>query len=316
MNKLILYLLIGSTLSSCGQSKKKVNSPSIPDLYKEVKFLDKEISYRAGIEIGACNFVLLINDVPTDHYFEDGNGTFNTSSPINSVILASGKQTFKLILYPGYKDKVPLNVLSQNVVAKITIEGLKDEGEGVKTIVGPFTIIEIGGEGKPFDNAGKTTAVYEGTFDAKVPYNITGWSKSKDLRKENPEVLLKEVLKSYQKFSEVITNKEEGNLAAIIYEKEKNYAQAMFLDKEQVEDNWELYHRNITEPTLVMQPVEKYKLKFYANGRLVTLERTDYPSIGESALRAKYKKNGKGKIRSFFYYLHKPEDSTTLKLIH
>ncbi|CAM4221058.1 hypothetical protein SAMN06265348_107309 [Pedobacter westerhofensis] len=316
MRKTILYLLISCSLMACAQNKKKMNTTPISELYKEVKFKEQKISYRAGIEIGACNFELFINDVPVAQYFEDVNGTFNTSSPINDVILKSGKQTFKLILYPGFKNGVPIKALSESIIAKITVEGLKYEGEGVKTIVSPFTIFELPTQARPFTEAGKQTAVYEGTFDAHVPYELEGWSKSRDLRKEDPDVLLKEVLTAYQHFINVVKNKDEDQLSKLIYKKEKNYAQALFLDKEGTENQWATYLKTLHDPTLVMQPIEHYKMKFYGNGRLVALERTDYPNIGEPALRAIFKKDDRSKLRYFFYELHKPEGSNTLELIH
>ncbi|HEY0176305.1 MAG TPA: hypothetical protein VGC08_08000, partial [Pedobacter sp.] len=246
-----------------------MNSTSISDLYKEVKFSDQKISYRAGIQVGACNFVLLINDVPVAQYFDNVTGTFNTSSPINDVILKSGKQTFKLILYPGFKNGTPLTALSENVLGKITIEGLKYAGEGVQTVIEPFTILEIPGKGKPFTEAGKPGAVYEGTFDVKVPYELTAWSKSQDLRKENPEVLLKEVLAAYQQYSNAIKNKDADMVSKLVYKKEKDYAQALFLDQEGTKNQWAAYTETLNQSGLVMQPFEHYKMKFYGNGRLV-----------------------------------------------
>lgn len=314
MKRIFLYLMIGSSFRSYSQSEKKTISKPVSELYKEVKFKEQKISYRAGIEIGGCDFELLINDVPVAQYFEDVNGTFNTSSPINDIILKSGKQTFKLILYPGFKNGVPVTALSENVIAKITVEGLKYEG--VKTIVSPLTIFELPTQAKPFTDAGKQTVVYEGTFDVHVPYELEGWSKSKDLRKEDPDVLLKEVLASYQQFINVVKSKDEARLSKLIYKKEKNYAQALFLDKEGTENQWATYMKTLHDPTLVMQPIEHYKMKFYGNGRLVVLERTDYPYIGEPALRAVFKKDGRNKLRYFFYELHKPEGSNTLEVIH
>ncbi|SDM39729.1 hypothetical protein SAMN05421820_103726 [Pedobacter steynii] len=316
MKKTILYLLIGCSLASCAQEKKKMNDNLIPDLYKEVKFKDQKISYRAGIQVGASNFVLLINDVPVAQNFEEAGGTFNTSAPINDMILKSGKQHFKLILYPGFKNNVPLTALSENVLAKITIEGLKYEGEGVKTIVEPFTILEIGENGKAFTEKGKPTAIYEGTFDAKVPYDLTAWSKSKDLRKEDSATLEKEVLAFYQQYINIVKNKDAGALAKLVYKKEKNYAQALFLDQEGTQNQWDSYLELIKDPTLVMEPVEKYKMNFYANGRLVTLERIDYPNIGEPALRSESKEDGRAVVGFYFCQLHKPEGSNTLELIH
>lgn len=316
MKKTILYLLLTASLTSCAQNKAKIADHSISDLYKEVKFIEQKISYRAGIQIGGCNFTFLINDVPVVQYFEDVSGTFNTSTPINNAILKTGKQTFKLILYPGFKNHRRLTGLAENILAKITIEGLKYEGEGVKTIVYPFTILEIPGQDKPFVDAGKQTAVFEGTFNAKVPYELVGWSKSKDLSKENPDLLLKEVLASYQKYIEILKNKDEFALAKLIYKKEKDYAQALFLDKNATAYQWETYTREIKGPERRILPIEKYKMKIYGNGRLVTLERTDYPNIGEPTLRAEYGPEGDEQVVGLYYHLHKPEGSNTLELIY
>jgi hypothetical protein len=140
--------------------------------------------------------------------------------------------------------------------------------------------------------------------------------KKQRFEKENPDVLLKQVLASYQQFINVVKNKDADQLSKLIYKKERDYAQALFLDQEGTENQWATYMKTLNDPTLVMQPVEHYKMKFYGNGRLVALERTDCPNIGEPALRAKYKKDDRNKVRYFFYQLHKPEGSDTLELIH
>lgn len=304
------------SLQSCAQKEAKTSNSSITELYKEVRFKEQKITYRAGIEVGACNFQLLINDVPVAQNHGIAQGTFNTSSPINSVLLKSGKQSFKLILYPGFQDNKPVASLSKNVIARITIEALKYKGGDVKTVVSPYSIIEVPSVDHPFGFAGKPTAVYEGTFSVDLPYEITGWSKSKDLRKENPQALLKQVLDTYQQFSSLITEKDEKGLQAMVYKKEKNYAQMMFLDQEATAYQWQSYRRNFTDETLEMRPIEQYQLKFYGEGRLVMLERTDVANFGEPALRARYKEQGSNMINAFFLYLHKPEGSDKLEVIH
>ncbi|EDM38118.1 hypothetical protein PBAL39_00847 [Pedobacter sp. BAL39] len=316
MKRIIIYLLMGASLTSCAQKEKKMNTASIADLYKEVKFKEQKISYRAGIQVGACNFQLLINDVPVAQNFGDVQGTFSTSSPINSVLLKGGRQTFKLLLYPGFHNNQPLTTLSENVRVRVAIEGLKYEGEGVKTVVSPYEIIQVPSAEEPFVFGGKPTAVYEGTFSVNLPYEVTGWSKSKDLRKEDPDVLLKQVLAANQYFSNLITKKDEQGLQEMVYQKEKNYAQMMFLDQAATANQWASYTQNFKDPTLEMRPLEHYRLKFYGDGRLVTLERTDIANLGEPALRARYQENGRNMINAFYLYLHKPEGSDKLEVIH
>jgi len=317
MKRIFVYLLAANSLLSCAQDKKKMNNPSIADLHKEVKFRDKNTNYKADIEVGACNFTLLINDVPVVQYFEESNGTFNTTSPINNLILKSGKQTYKLILYPGYKDGKPAKALSENVMVNIAIEGFTFTASGTEKVGNSVPLVNISAKQQNFKQAGKPLAVFEGTFDIKVPYNITGWSESKDLRNEDAAVLLKEILANYKEFSNIVTAKDSGRLSNLVYQKEKDYAQALFLDKEGSKKQWSVYSTILEAKKIKMEPIENYKLKFYGNGRLVILERTDYPYIGQPALRADVTDaQGEEYIEYYFYYLHKKPGSNKLELIH
>jgi len=66
-----------------------------------------------------------------------------------------------------------------------------------------------------------------------------------------------------------------------------------------------------------MEPIENYKMKFYGNGPLVTLEGTDFPYIGPPALRSEVTNaEGEEYIEYYFYYLHKKPGNETPELIH
>lgn len=234
MKKTALALFLISALSSCAQNKQNMNN-SLKDLYKTVQFRDKAIEYRANIQVGACNFELLINDIPVEQYFGNTDGTFNTSTPINDAILKSGPQRWKLILYPGYRNNSPVTTLSPNVFLEIEIEGLKHKPQSVETIAGPVSLINTPQRKDEKGNniyleAGKPTAVYEGTFNADVPYTLPGWSESTDLRKENQDQLLKEVLAFYQKYSGYYAHRDVAAILNTVQEKEKERAQYFFQD--------------------------------------------------------------------------------------
>jgi len=317
MEKLFIYLLLASSLMSCAQNKTKLADPAIADLYKEVKFRDQGTNYRANVQMGACNFTLLINDVPVVQYFDESSGTFNSTVPINDVILKSGKQTYKLILYPGYKNGKPVAELSENVMADIKIEGFTYIGSSISKIGEPIALINVSSKLQNFKQAGQPTAVYKGEFELKVPYKLTAWSESKDLRKEDQAKLLKEVLAAYKQYEDIITAKDSAGLGRLVYEKEKNYAQALFLDQQGTRKQWATYSTILNAKKLVMEPIENYKMRFYGNGRLVTLERTDFPYKGQPALRADVTDaKGEEYIEYYFYYLHKKPGIDTLELIH
>lgn len=319
MKRIFMYVLAGSSMLSCGQEKKKVDRPSpssVPELYKSVKFLDHNTNYRANISAGACNFTLLVNDVPVAHYFEESGGTFTTTAPINNVILKSGQQTYKLILHPGYTDSQPAKALSENVTVDITIEGFTYNGSAIKEIGTPISLISLSARKKNFKEAGEPSAVFEGVFTLDVPYYLTGWSESKDLRKEDPAQLLKEILASYKEYSDILTRRDSVRLSNLVYQKEKDYAQALFLDRAGTQKQWDTYRAILNAKKLKMEPLENYQLKFYGNGRLVTLERTDYPFIGQPALRADVTDaRGEEYIEYYMNYFHKKHGSDHLELI-
>ena len=314
-----MYLLAGCSLLSCGQEKKKVDRPSsssVPELYKSVKFLDHNTNYRANISAGACNFTLLVNDVPVAHYFEESGGTFTTTAPINNVILKSGQQTYKLILYPGYTHGKPAKALSENVTVDITIEGFAYNGSTIKKVGAPIPLVSLSAKQQNFRQAGQPTAVFEGVFNLDVPYDLIGWSGSKDLRKEDPSQLLNEILASYKDYSDILTSRDSVRLSGLVYQKEKDYAQALFLDRAGTQKQWDTYRAILNAKKLKMEPLENYQLKFYGNGRMVTLERTDYPFIGQPALRADVTNaQGEEYIEYYMNYFHKKQGSDHLELI-
>lgn len=317
MRRIFMYLLVGSSLLSCGQEKKEINNPSlIPELYKSVKFSDHKANYRANIRVGACNFTLLVNDVPVAQYFEESGGTFTTTAPINNVILKSGQQTYRLILYPGYTEGKPAKALSENLTVDITIEGFAYNGSAIKKIGTPISLVSVSGKQQNYRQAGQPSAVFEGVFNIDVPYELTGWSKSKDLTKEDPNKLLQEIFASYKEYSNILTTRDSVRLSNLVYQKEKEYAQALFLDRNETQKQWDSYSTMIRATRLKMEPLENYKLRFYGNGRLVTLERTDYPFIGQPALRADVTDaKGEEYIEYYINYFHKKKGSDHLELI-
>lgn len=317
MKRIFMYVLAGSSLLSCGQDKKKVDSSSsISELYKSVKFMDHNTNYRANISVGACNFTLLINDVPVAQYFEESGGNFTTTVPINNVILKSGQQTFKLILHPGYTDGKPTKALSENVTVNITIEGFAYNGSAIKKIAAPISVVSISAKQKNFKQTGQPSAVYEGVFNVNVPYHLIGWSESKDLRKEDSAQLLKQLLAFYKEYSDILTSRDSVRLSNLVYQKEKDYAQALFLNRTGTQKQWETYCTILNAKKLKIETLENYKLKFYGEGRLVTLERTDYPFIGQPALRADVTDaQDEEYIEYYINYFHKKQDRDHLELI-
>lgn len=311
---------MGVAITGCSQTTKTMDT-SIKDIYKTVKFKDQAIEYRANIEVGACSFELLINDVPVQSYFGNANGTFNTSAPINNAILKSGIQKWKLVLYPAYLNGLQTAALSPNVLLDIEIESLHStaNGKGVRQVYDPISLIKTPtlstDSGAVYAGSGKPMAVYEGTFEAKVPYQLIGWSDSKNLSEEKEEDLLKEVLSITEKYQNVFREKNTIELEKMVYNKELETQQANFDDKEGSLENWNTYLAaiNLSNPEII--PIENYRIRIYGDGKIVSLERTDFPNIGEPVVRMRYIKDGRRKIKAMYALFHKPKGAKELEII-
>ncbi|WP_237274713.1 hypothetical protein, partial [Tenacibaculum ovolyticum] len=167
-----------------------------------------------------------------------------------------------------------------------------------------------------FPDAGKPYVEYRGKFYAEVPYELEGWSNSQDLSKEDKDELFEELLKEYNTYRDIITNKELPEIARNIHRMKKERAIAKSNSNEEVQeiiaDFIELWGQDMT-----MYPIEKVALKRYGNGKVVALERTDI--MGHTPLIGWYNEevdgNQKRMSNSFRLYFHRPKGSSKLEVI-
>lgn len=321
MKKLIIFLLVSSSLVSCAQKKTDMNNTIdsvLGNLDKTVQYRDQQINYHAGIHVGGCSFEFFINDLPVLQYFGDGNGTMNTNAPINPYILQSGKQRYKLVVYPAIFKGEQTTTLSPGVAIDITVEGLKFREDGVDNKTPKVQLLETPQKkdekgNTVYADAGKPMAIYEGSFDAQVPYQLKGWTASKDLTREDTTALKAQVLDVYKNIARLISEHKTEELAQKLYTREKETAQALFYDHAMAENNLKDFDTAFARPGLEMQPLENYKLVFYGN-KIVGLERTDIR--GKSPLFAYYPgSDGRKKYKMYYCYLHKPAGSNELEVI-
>lgn len=318
-------------LQSCAQNDKEMNTKAtqiLGSLYKEVQHYDQRINYQADIFIGGCNFELLINDFPVDTYFDAGNGAISTGIPINNAILKPGTQTWKIRVYPihdvkkikGVIAKVPRTVIEDGARIEIKIEGIQYKENGdiekhfgkVLKFKAPVIKDEKTGKDKLADT-GKINTEYSGTFEANVPYNLSGWQNSEDLTNTDPEILKQELLKEYEKMSKWLANRNLDNIAQAKLKAKKEEAQAFFFNNsdnhEYISDFIETWgHEKIT-----LQPIGDCSLKFYGDGKIVTLTSNVFK---KSPLWATYK-DDKNEDHYILYpiYFHRPKGKKELEII-
>jgi len=332
MYKYLILIISLMSLQSCGQNTKTMNDNAteiLGSLYKDVKYYDQRINYHADIFIGGCNYEVLINDFPVDSHFGPGDGAMNTSIPINTAILHKGEQTWKIRVYPVHDNKemnggtamIARPVIQDGARVEIKIEGVRFKENGsVEKSFGQVVAFKAPTKkddktGKNiFADADKPYVEYSGTFNTETPYSLTGWEKSEDLTKIDSTVLQKQLLKEYQKFYQWIQNKNLNDIAKATLDEKKEYAQSLFFDKKDNDNMVNSFMKGWGQKGLTMYPIENYKIKFYGDGKLVTLQRADH--IGDPVLAGWYmNENNSRKLKTFTLYFHIPKGKKELEVI-
>lgn len=316
--RLILFIsLTGFALQSCAQDK---NSKKLEINHMQKIILQKEFGHRFRLdyEHNNCSYQILINDVPLITFY--GLGERSSGDHINQYMLHPGKQEVTIRMYPKkIEDTKFHNSLDSTSFVKLKIEKIKNgsqqwefsqagqarDWEDVIVYQTPKLEKDV-----PF---AEFKIPFEATKD-ELTWEIKGWSESQTL--ENNETLKREVFDFYNNFQKVIENQDKSEYINLL-------AHSVF--EEASADSWrskDFFKRAMDD--LSSKPIPKQKflfaineqtaeLKFYGNGKVVTLVSKDPRSFGYSPLVAKAEKSNFP--IAYTFYLHKPKGSNKLEII-
>ncbi|WP_143055876.1 hypothetical protein [Kaistella antarctica] len=296
-------------------------SRDIYSLYKEIKKYNEEPMYKLILTSSECSFYVLVNDIPLYKFFGQSGGVGATSLPMNWNIEKSGKQKITIKMYPKYNadtKEVDKN-LGVNAGVKFSIEKeINQEDE---------TILEFNTPFKDFDGKGgggflyPERTYYEETIfvDLAVPFEISTLNDAQKLYTDNSEKLKqleKEAVSKYNQIRDIYMTGTKDELASINYGKEKRIAQQLYYNKEEIKNGWDNDYQFRTDSNLEffdLKPVENYKMTFYAEGKLVCLEKINNK---KSALWGGFKRKDKdvGTTTYIIVYLYRPNGSTKLQV--
>lgn len=305
-------LMIG--LHSCGQgtnAKKESMNQGIKEKYlnsyKLVKKYDYSPRFYLDFNSYNCTYEILINDMPA--YTDYGSGNQGGAVwPVSPNILKSGVQHITIRVFPKVDDddKMDAFLLPQNCGLEVKVVSGDEDKETPKQYKPLFRykMPEITMNNVPY-------LEFKGTFEATVPYQLRGWSQSQDLSKEDKAQLTKEVLAFYSQYRQLMADGNMNAVAEQLYSRELETEQAFFQNKPQdAQDTWNRFDQ-IKSYHLQMLPLEHYELRFFGNGRVVGLIRTDDALRGESAITG----ITDNKYKMYNLLLHKPAGSNQLQVI-
>ncbi|WP_136669404.1 hypothetical protein [Flavobacterium sp. H122] len=291
----------------------------VDKIVNEVKTYSDYTRYYLDIEQSWCHAEIFVNDIPAYNNFEDE--LIASTESINHLILKSGLQKVTYKLYPvGEHEGEIIPTLTNDTEMKITAEWqdfYKHEKQGEAGVQSTPMSKPVNPMEEPISLlSGKKYYENSFTFNAVVPYELKGWSESQDLRKLDQKELEKRVLAEFEKYRSIYQSKNLDAIAKIKFDGLRNQYVSEYATRKDIQEGWEETVNVVNSPEFEMQPIEDYKMVFYAEGRLVGLVSTsnDKNLKGNSVLVCHYK-NKKGNLRGFYFgcFLHIPNGKTELE---
>lgn len=225
MEKILVMLVLSFSLSSCAQTKEEhqknqeqnqiemTKKEFVEKIASRIKRYDYEPLYYIRINKNYCLVEVLVNDLPVHKDFKLAN--FATPLQINYSILRSGTQTLTYRLYPvgdlvkqdyGYGDTV--TTLVDNTSLSISIIEVDNRSQkkldDEKVIITHTVKTDKDGY---FIASGKPYYEFTFEFEAKVPYELEGWTNGQDLTKVDSTLLKNKVVKFYNKVKDIYEKK-------------------------------------------------------------------------------------------------------------
>ncbi|HEX8577718.1 MAG TPA: hypothetical protein VF677_15635 [Flavobacterium sp.] len=303
--KILVFILIFSKQIGCSQNTTDYKQ-KIETIYKEVKTYDYNPTYQLKVNANLCTYEVYINDMLVVSSFTTGRTAGEQSIDIPQYILKTGNQSIKYKVFPkAIKNGVLENTVDKDATLNIRVvhgEYYKIKLEDFKEVLA-LKLPKIV-EGLPYIEFG-------GTFLAKVPYTLEGWSKGMDLKNEDQKALEKEVLARMEEIAGLYRNKDIEGLAKEHYNRTKETFQAFFFSSPEESKQWESDLKASLNSSITIELVDNKTLKIMGDGKVVTFLISDGPFKNEPILR-----NETDEEYIFFpQYFYRPSPGAKLEVI-
>lgn len=300
--------------TSCSQTNKNnkesnmITKEQYNSISKEVKTYDYNPTYRLRINTVLCTYEIYVNDVLVNYSFSVGRTAGEQSVDIPQYILKSGKQNIRIKIYPNaIENGVLEKFINKNTEFSTRVvygEYYKEKNDDWKEVF-KYKLSDIG-DNLPYIE-------YKAIFEAKVPYELKGWTDGVDLSKEDPKKLEEEVLKVYNKFKTAFEQKDVPTIADMIYNREKEIAQSHYMISGK-EPNYDKGWEELEEKTNAlkkMYPIENYETRIMGYGKLVAILVKDGKLRNFSVISG-----STGEKRRFYgLLLYRPKSDAPLEVI-
>ena len=310
MKKLINVLLLSCFLFSCGQApktdkqiiKEAMQVIEMPKQYKQEPF------YYAGIYSANIKWELFVNDTQTFAHYQ-GKIT-SPIVPLNYNILGSGKQKITFRIYPPNGQAV----LGEYAAFRLRLFYNKNFRDKEDPEI-PILNFEL-----PYEET-KDLPYFEKSFEfeAQVPYQMTGWTKSKDLTKV-PD-LEKKVVKKIEALRTILENKDSEAYFQAVMPRSKEQFICLYATQQEIENSFQedsLTNGQLSKilDDIQILPITDYQIILEPNNRIVKLRQKDDDSFTDGIKFKAIDKEDKHEINGcYLFSFHIPEGSDELEVI-
>ena len=333
MKHIIFTLLVLTAFYSCSQPtpvNQNLNITAdnlVEEIAKQVKNYPSEKVYKIRYSNDNCYFEMFVDGIRVHKLFVRGG---STAVEVSNLLFHSGKHTISYKMYPLYTLEEEGKIVKQNTLVDksyVTLEvcsyDLKNE-EAEDILYAEYTTPNIAiknaqGDSISYKFAGAGKTYYEGSFEVEldVPYQLQPpFATAQDLRKMDQKLLMTRLLAKYKEVWQIYKNRELDNIARLEFDNLKHYAISNYETKETIAEDWEVFYNVFkNNNTLEMQPLENYKLEFFADGKLVALmlDTKDNKIRGNTALWIKLKDEENTPV-FFNRYFYIPQGETEFKV--
>ncbi|KFC20427.1 hypothetical protein [Chryseobacterium sp. FH1] len=222
----------------------------------------------------------------------------NVITPIEiGNILKSGQQTVMVKMYPvgnlinedlGLENELPATELSDK--AKVDIDIVVMDNKSKKQFADERVIVT---QVSPKEAAGKEYYEFSFTFNAEVPYKFEGWTKGKDLRKLDQDLVRKKAIEFYQMCGKIFEKNDVDAWLKLSYLSDMRIMSSSFVDKQYLDELVEEYNVDLKRDYNIQQ-LDNFVLEYMGNGKLLRLiTDNQHPKLkGGGALLLNYGKGG------------------------
>lgn len=294
MNKLIgiIFSFLLLINISCNKAQDKLKQTI------NLKTMNEQPIYTLKVTSGNPYESYINNMVLEKDYL---TGSSDSELIINDLILKSGKQKLQIVLLPndGNKtvDKLGIDYLTLSIYRYNN--GYTSYVERKSTLIYEFKLDD--------PHVEMPIITKEWIFNIDVPYKLKNWEHSIDLRKEDEDKLLKEVVDYYNHLANIINKGDKNSFLTIMKVRDSEVFKSLYNDAELIKEDEQYIDNRLSKSIGNIQPIKNYNIVFYGNGKIVTLE----DKKGETPLFAEDKNN----IYSYQIYLHRPYPNAPLEVI-